>query len=65
MTKIKTSKSAEKRFRKTKNGLFVYKRAFKGHLLEHKSSKRKRFLSQRMIVYSGDSKSLKSMLPYL
>jgi large subunit ribosomal protein L35 len=65
MTKIKTSKSAKKRFRKTKNGLFLYKRAFKGHLLAHKSSKRKRFLSQRMTVYPGDAKALKSMLPYL
>lgn len=65
MTKIKTSKSAKKRFRKTANGLFLYKRAFKGHLLGHKSSKRKRFLSQRMLVCSGDSKAVKSMLPYL
>ena len=65
MPKIKTSKSAKKRFKKTTNGLFLYKRAFKGHLLEHKSSKRKRFLSQRMVVFSGDAKALKSMLPYL
>ena len=65
MAKIKTSKSAKKRFRKTTNGFFLYKRAFKGHLLEHKSSKRKRCLSQRMLVYSGDAKALKSMLPYL
>lgn len=65
MTKIKTSKSAKKRFRKTTNGFFLHKRAFKGHLLGHKSSKRKRFLSQRMVVTSGDSKALRSMLPYL
>ena len=65
MPKIKTSKSAKKRFRKTTNGFFLYERAFKGHLLEHKSSKRKRCLSQRMVVYSGDAKALRSMLPYL
>jgi large subunit ribosomal protein L35 len=65
MPKIKTSRSAQKRFKKTPTGLFLYKRAFKGHLLGHKSSKRKRFLSQRMVVRSGDAKALKSMLPYL
>lgn len=65
MTKIKTCRSAKKRFKKTRNGLFVRKRAFKGHLLEHKSRKRKRALRQQMIVSHGDSKCLKTMLPYI
>jgi len=65
MGKLKTRHSARKRFRKTSNGKFVRRRAFKGHLLEKKSSKRKRALSQHMVVSFGDSIALRSMLPYL
>nr|YP_009420306.1 ribosomal protein L35 [Cryptomonas curvata]ASO75794.1 ribosomal protein L35 [Cryptomonas curvata] len=65
MEKLKTRHSAKKRFRKTTNGLFLRRRAFKGHLLEKKSSKRKRGLSTHMVVFFGDSIALRSMLPYL
>ena len=65
MGKLKTRHSAKKRFRKTVNGYFVRRRAFKGHLLEKKSSKRKRSLSQKMIESFGDSLALRSMLPYI
>ena len=44
MPKIKTRKSALKRFRKTPTGKFMRKKAFKGHLLEKKSAKRKKSL---------------------
>ena len=47
------------------NGLFMRRKAFKGHLLEKKSSKRKRGLSNHMAVSFGDSIALRSMLPYL
>ena len=40
MGKLKTRHSAKKRFRRTVSGKFVRRRAFKGHLLEKKSSKR-------------------------
>lgn len=65
MGKLKTRHSAKKRFRKTVNGNFIRRRAFKGHLLEKKSSKRKRNLSRQMKVSFGDSIALHSMLPYL
>ncbi len=65
MGKLKTRHSAKKRFRKTVTGLFIRRRAFKGHLLEKKSSKRKRALSNHMVVFFGDSLALRSMLPYL
>ena len=65
MGKLKTRHSAKKRFRKTVSGKFKRRRAFKGHLLEKKSSKRKRSLSQHMVVFFGDSIALRSMLPYL
>ena len=42
MPKIKTSSAAKKRFRITAGGKLMRRRAFKSHLLEHKSSKRLR-----------------------
>ena len=59
MGKLKTRHSAKKRFRKTVSGKFIRRRAFKGHLLEKKSSKRKRSLSQHMVVFFGDSIALR------
>jgi len=34
MSKLKTRRSADKRYRKTKNGKFIFKRPFKSHILE-------------------------------
>lgn len=65
MPKIKTKRAASKRFKRTRNGLFIRKRAFKGHLLEGKSTKRKRALSQKLVVCWGDSQCLRTMLAYL
>jgi large subunit ribosomal protein L35 len=42
MPKIKTSSAAKKRFRLTAGGKVMRRRAFKSHLLEHKSPKRMR-----------------------
>jgi len=64
MPKIKTRKSALKRFKKTVTGKFMRRKAFKGHLLEKKTSKRKKNLSRRMVVFKGDALALKSMIPY-
>ena len=64
MPKIKTRKSALKRFRKTVTGKFMRRKAFKGHLLEKKTSKRKAALSRRMVVFKGDAVALRSMIPY-
>ena len=64
MPKIKTRKSALKRFRKTVTGKFMRKKAFKGHLLEKKSAKRKNALSRKMVVFKGDAIAIRSMIPY-
>lgn len=64
MPKIKTRKSALKRFRKTPTGKFIRRKAFKGHLLEKKTSKRKKNLSRKMVVFKGDVIALRSMIPY-
>jgi large subunit ribosomal protein L35 len=64
MTKLKTRSSAAKRYRKTKTGKIIFKRPYKGHILEKKSPKQKRHMSQIGVVAPGDSKSIKAMLPY-
>ena len=64
MPKIKTRKSALKRFRKTPTGKFIRRKAFKGHLLEKKTSKRKKNLSRKMVVFKGDAIALRSMIQY-
>jgi large subunit ribosomal protein L35 len=47
MPKIKTRKSALKRFKKTVTGKFMRRKAFKGHLLEKKhQSARKTYLEK-------------------
>ncbi|MFM9041163.1 MAG: 50S ribosomal protein L35, partial [Vulcanococcus sp.] len=44
MPKLKTRKAAAKRFKATGSGKFMRRHAFRNHLLDHKSPKRKRFL---------------------
>jgi large subunit ribosomal protein L35 len=64
MPKLKTRKSADKRYRKTKNNKFVFKRPYKGHILEKKSPKQKRHMNTMGVAAKGDSKSIAIMLPY-
>jgi large subunit ribosomal protein L35 len=42
MPKMKRSSAARKRLRVTAGGKVMHRRAFKSHLLEHKSAKRRR-----------------------
>jgi large subunit ribosomal protein L35 len=64
MPKIKTCKSAAKRFKRTKNGKFKRHLAFARHLLTHKSAKRKRHLGTATTVVAADQKRVERMLPY-
>jgi large subunit ribosomal protein L35 len=64
MSKLKTRKSAQKRYKKTSTGNFLRRHAYKGHLLMHKSNRQKRKLSQRLCVSTNDSQPIKLMLPY-
>ena len=64
MPKMKTNKSAAKRFRRTGKGKFKCGRAGKGHILTKKSRKRKRKLKKTAIVYSAEANKLKRLLPY-
>jgi len=62
MPKIRTSRSAAKRFRKTGKGKFKRSKAFKGHLLTKKSSKRKRSLRKAGLVDKADQRRVKRLL---
>jgi large subunit ribosomal protein L35 len=65
MPKLKTRRSAAKRFRATGSGKIVRRKAFKNHLLEHKTSGRKRRLSKMAVVNERDVENVHLMLPYL
>jgi large subunit ribosomal protein L35 len=65
MPKLKTRKAAAKRFRATGTGKIVRRKAFKNHLLEHKSANKKRNLSKTALVHERDEENVRLMLPYL
>ncbi len=65
MPKLKTRRAAAKRFRRTGSGKIARRKAFKNHLLQHKSALRKRRLSQVAIVDERDAENVELMLPYL
>ena len=64
MPKIKTRKSALKRFRKTVTGKFMRNKHSRHIILEKKSAKRKTALSRKMVVFKGDAIAIRSMIPY-
>ena len=61
--KLKTSKSASKRFTVKKNCI-KRKKAYKSHLLRRKNSKRLRTLSAPAFVHKSDYSTVSLMLPY-
>jgi len=62
MPKMKTHSATKKRFRCTSTGKLVRRRAFKSHLLEHKSAKRKRGFRKPAAVAEADSRGVKRLL---
>jgi len=65
MPKMKSNGGAKKRFKISKNGKVIRSKAYKSHLLEKKSSKRKRNLRGTEVVCDSEAKRIKRMLPYL
>ena len=65
MPKMKTSKSATKRFKVTGTGKLKRAKAYKSHILTKKSTKRKRNLRQAAITDATNVKNMKKILPYL
>jgi large subunit ribosomal protein L35 len=62
MPKMKTDRGAAKRFKITGTGKIMRRKAFRSHILEKKSSARKRRLSNETQVTGGDAKQIKKML---
>ncbi len=64
MPKIKTHSGAKKRFKLTKTGKVVRAHAYKSHILNKKTSKRKRNLRQTAIADVTNVAKVKRMIPY-
>ncbi|MCP4706034.1 MAG: 50S ribosomal protein L35 [candidate division Zixibacteria bacterium] len=64
MPKIKTNRSAAKRFKKTASGKLKRSKAYHSHILTKKSPKRKRHLRKSGLVHSVDERRVLAMLPY-
>jgi large subunit ribosomal protein L35 len=62
MPKMKTHRGAAKRFRTTATGKIRRRKGYRSHLLESKSSRRKRRLGRMAEVSGGDRKHLKRLL---
>ena len=62
MPKLKTRKGLAKRIRVTKNGKLMRASAWKSHLLEHKSQKRKRNYENEQQVAKPDRKTVRRAL---
>ena len=62
MPKMKTSKTAAKRFRKTGTGKLRRLQSMRQHLFETKPSTRTRRLDGMVDVHSGDEKKIKRLL---
>jgi len=65
MPKMKTNRSAAKRFRLTGTGKIVRNHSSKSHILTKKSRKRKRRLRKSTILRSVDAKHVDTLIPYV
>ena len=64
MPKQKTHRGAAKRLSLTKNGLGKRAKAYKSHILNKKSTKRKRNLRKTDYVAATEAKTMKKLIPY-
>lgn len=64
MPKMKTRRSAAKRYKKTANGKIKYKKQGLRHILTKKGAKRKRNLRKAGLLSDPEAKRAKDMLPY-
>ena len=62
MPKMKTNRSAAKRFRRTGTGKFRRNKAYTSHILTKKRSKRKRHLRKPTLVADADRKRVSRLL---
>jgi large subunit ribosomal protein L35 len=64
MPKLKTNRSAAKRFKKTGSGKIKRMKPQKRHILTKKTTKRKRHLGKAVLVHASDEKRINRMIPY-
>ena len=64
MPKIKTHSGAKKRFKMTKNGKVLRAHAYKSHILNKKTTKRKRGLRQTTVADKTNVRQVKRLVPY-
>ncbi len=64
MPKLKTHRGAAKRFKKTGTGKIKRSKAYKGHLMTSKSSKRTKHLRKSGLVDRTNIDAVRKMLPY-
>ena len=65
MPKLKTNRSAAKRFHATGTGKARREKAFGSHILTKKSRKRKRGLGKLTLVSPANMALLRELMPYL
>lgn len=63
MPKIKTNRSAAKRFKKTGTGKVVFAKSCASHIMTKKTTKRKRSLRKSQIIDSTNMKEIRRLLP--
>ncbi len=64
MPKLKTHSGAKKRFKLTKTGLVKRAHAYKSHILNKKTTKRKRNLRKTVVADVTNTVAVKRMIPY-
>ena len=64
MPKMKSHKGAAKRFKMTGTGKIKRSKAYKSHLLNSKSTKRKRSLRKATYADKTNVNAIKKLLPY-
>ena len=64
MPKIKTHSGAKKRFKLSKNGKVIRAHAYKSHILNKKTRKRKRVLRQTVVADKTNVVQIKRLMPY-
>ena len=65
MPKLKTHSGAKKRFKLTKNGKVKRAHAYKSHILNKKSTKRKRALRKAGFADETNVAQVKRLIPYM
>ena len=65
MPKMKTNRSAAKRFKVTGTGKLKRSKAYKRHILTKKTTKTKRNLRKPAMTDTTNVKNMKKIMPYL